>query len=1098
MHFYATIWFGYKVSNWNKTTNFKYDFLKHMNMKRTIYAIIVLFLISGVAFAQQRTITGTVTNTEGAPIGSVSVLAVGSAAGTTTDENGRYNLNVSGSVTAITFRSIGHVEQIIPLGTGNTINVILQTAQTEISEVVVTSAYGITSSARSTAYNAQVVSQEDLNTTRQTDINSALAGKVTGIQVRSQSAAALGRESAVRLRGTDGFGTGGGAIYVVDGTILPNTNDLNLDDIESVTVLQGPAAAALFGSQGANGAIVITLAKASRTPGFGVTLNLGAHFDKAAVIPDYQNTYAGGSSPSLLQYNYQAGHPEGWRALDGKYYTDMQDDSSWGPRMEGQEYIPWYAWYGGHSREFQTARLTPQPNNIIDFFELGKNFNNSITLQHRSDKLAFKTTYNNQYVNGLLPYSSLDKNNLNVAAAYDITEKLQLSTDINYINRVLNGEISDGYSSASSGLFGSWFHRHLDMDIMRDLQDLNHNGIYASFNKRNPNSYNSLGDDWYQANYWYNPYTHLANRDITNNNDRLYGNISLSYKIIDGLTIKGTFRKQQNTSYAETMTTTELARSGYQTGMFDNYDTRTTYSNRENLEFLVSYDRTFEDFSINANAGTDFFNSVYKANRAHTVQGLVVPNGFFISNSVQTPNIINDRTNEKYNAVFVMGTVGYKNFLFLNGTLRQDWFSTLPIDNNDVLSKSFGASFVFSDLIDGAPWLSHGKLRYSWGEIPQAINPYQYPGMAYGIGSNQWNGNILMPTPDRLVDPTITGAVSTQQELGLDLNFFRNRLGASVTYWDGTSSNFPFALSINGASGYTSLLTNIGEITKKGVEISLNGQPVATNNFNWHINFNYSNLIENDVVSLSEEYLVERTASVANVAFAALPQLYHEQGMRWGQLIGSGIKRNAEGIPILDASGQYQREDGVYHGSVLPTHTGGLQNTFTIMRDFNLAVNIDYSFGGRFASLSSMWGAYSGLTARTAAINDNGKNVRDPKDDGGGVKVEGVDESGAPMTAYVPAQTYFQNLYNRRTTDEHIYDLDFIKLREISFGYNLPVNKWNLGIQNAQLSVVARNLALLHSKTNGEFDPSEISELAGERAQLPGTRTWGLNLRVGF
>jgi TonB-linked outer membrane protein, SusC/RagA family len=1080
-------------------------------MKQKVLGILFLcnVLLFSATYAQDRRVSGRVSDSSGDPMPGVTVIATGTTTGVTTDDNGRYTITVPVGTKSLTFRFLGYTAKEVNLGSSDIVDAVLSEDPTQLAEVVVTGAYGIKATSRSTAYNAQVVTQEQMNTIRQTDINNALAGKVTGIQVRSQSPAALGRETEVRLRGMSGFGTGMGAIYVVDGTILPNINDINLDDIDNVSVLQGPAAAAQFGSQGANGAIVVTLKKGRQTRGVGVTVNLGAQFDNVYVLPAYQDLYAGGSSADLIQYNWKEGDPVEWQALDGKYYHDMQDDASWGPRMEGQEYIPWYAWYGGHSRSFQTASLMPQPNNARDFFETGVTLNNGITFSSSTEKLDFKTTYNNQSVNGLLPNSSLAKNNLNVVTTYRLNDKLSLSANINYINRELKGLISDAYGSTSTGSFNQWFHRDLDIGILKELRALNHNGIYASWNKRNPNAYDP-GDpnEWYKANYWYNPYTQYDFSPITQQNDRLFGDVSFTYKILNGLSIKGTYRKQQNTYAREARVYTELENSAYQTGVFGAYATETDYHNRENLEFLASFDRTFNNFSVNANLGTDFFNAVYRQNGANTNQGLTVPNGFFISNSVQSPSISNVRWTEKYNAVFGTATVGYKDMLFANFTLRNDWFSTLPMGNNDVLSKSFGGSFVFSELLPEWSWLSFGKVRYSWGEIPQALGTekgrfgaYRYPGMAYTIGNNQWNGNILMPTPDQLVDPNIHGAVNMQQEMGIDLRFLRNRLGASFTYWNGRDRDFPFSLSINGASGFSTLLTNIGEIEKEGVELQLTAQPIVNPKFKWDVNFTYSHLIKNDVVELSKEYGVTRSNSVANVAFSALPQAYHQEGMRAGQLIGRGILRNEDGVPILNSDGSYQVDPEVFYGSVLPDFTGGIQNSFNFLNDFYLAFNIDYQFGGVFASLSDGFGAYSGLSERTAAVNDRGMNVRDAVEDGGGVKVVGVNANNEPVEYYVDARTHYVNLFNNGTVDEYIHPLDFIKLREVSIGYDLPVSKWNLsrlGIQNANFSIVGRNLWLIHSKANGDYDPSEISEFAGERAQLPGTRGWGFNLRIGF
>jgi len=341
-------------------------------MKKLLLVWVFAMAAFSSSLAQTRQVTGKVTSSEdGAALPGVSVSLKGTSRGTTTSSDGTFKISASNSEVLV-FSFVGYKQQSISVGSQSSINVVLESDVSELSEVIVTGAYGSKRNARSTSNNAQVVDQKQLNVIRQTNLNNALAGKVSGIQVRSQSAAALGRSTEVRLRGVSGFGLGSGALYVVNGTILPNSDDINLDDIENVSVLQGAAAAAQFGSQGANGAIVITLKDASAAPqGLGITLNTGILFESPYILPNYQNSYAGGAVGDLMQYKYKATDPAEWKALDGKYYHDYSDDASWGPRMVGQEYIPWYAWYGGSKYSFKTAALTPQPTMRVIFTKQG-------------------------------------------------------------------------------------------------------------------------------------------------------------------------------------------------------------------------------------------------------------------------------------------------------------------------------------------------------------------------------------------------------------------------------------------------------------------------------------------------------------------------------------------------------------------------------------------------------------------------------------------------------------------------------------------------------------------------------------------------------
>jgi TonB-linked SusC/RagA family outer membrane protein len=1077
-------------------------------MTRKLLTLCVFLLFALYAGAQSRVVTGTVTTKDdGQPLPGASIRVKGSNTGTQTNAAGKFTLSISGPDLTLIISSLSY-KSVEVAATAESINVALDADANQLAELNITSAFGTTQSSRSSTTNSQVVSGAKINTIRQTNLNNALAGKVSGLQVRSQSVAALGRETEVRLRGASGFGSGTGAIYVVDGTILPNVDDLNNDDVESVSVLQGPAATALFGAQGANGAIVITLTKGKKGQGVGVVLNLGAQIDKVAYLPRYQDLYAGGASSELLTYTWKEGDPLEWKALDGKKYPDYSDDSSWGPRMEGQEYIPWYAWYPGSKYSYKTASLTPQPNNSKEFFNTGVTLNNSVTISQTRDNLSFKLTYGNQDVHGLIPGSRLKKNTFNLIAGYDITSKLNISANISYINRTLNGLVSDDYSNQSTGSFNSWYHRDIDMGIMKELRDLKSpQGVLASWNHNNPSSYDpSDPTSFYGGNYWYNFYSYFDNYSVINNRDRFYGNVRLAYQINSDLSIAGTYRKQQNNVWEETKISSALETGGLQTGEKAQYSTLNSFSNRENIEFLATYKKTIRDFSVNANAGSDFFNSVGKLNSANTNNGLTVPDLFALTNSVDQISVTNTRYEEKYRAVFAKASIGYKNYLFLDGSIRNDWFSTLNPDDNSVLSKSFGASFLFSDLLKNYGWLSTAKLRASWGEIPLALGTtndtfgaYRFPGGNYNINQFKWKGSTLMGKSDVLTDPNIKGAVTTQKEIGLDLAFFKNRLSLSSTYWEGTDKGFPYSLTLNGASGYTSLLTNIGKISRAGLEFQLSGRPVELPNFSWNITATWSPLIKNDIDELSKEYDITRTASIGGVRATTLPYLLHIEGKRWGQIYGNGIKRHANGQPELTSAGAYVNDPNVNFGSVLPKHTGGLQNTFNVYKNFTLSANIDWQIGGKFVSLSNMWGSFSGLTERTAEINDKGHNIRESVANGGGKLVTGENAAGQPVSYYVEAQTYYQGLYNNRTFDEFIYDLTYIKLRELSVGYNIPLKKSSLGkfIQSANFSVVARNPFLIYSKTK-DFDPSEIDALEGETGQLPGTRGFGFNLKIGF
>lgn len=1071
-------------------------------MRKFASLFTMLMLFTALAFGQNRTITGTVTDESGAPVAGASVQIKNTRTGVATGNDGTFRIQAkTGDVLVIT--GVGLEPTEVTIGSGSSVTAQVKRLVVTDTEVVVTSAYGIKSTLKAASTNTQVVTAEQLNTIRQTNLNNALAGKVSGMQVRAQSTAKLGNAGtgSIRLRGESGFGGGQGVIYVVDGTILPNPLDINMDDIEDVTVLQGPAAAAIFGPQGAGGAIVMTLKKAKRNQkGLGVEVNMGVQFDRVYILPNYQNSYAGGNTADMIKYTWQPGHPELWKKLDGKYFHDYSDDASWGPRMVGQEYIPWYSWYDNHRYAGTTAALNPQPNNARDYYNTGIFLNNTVSVNSAGEKHSMRMSFGNVDVKGLIPTTTLKKNTFSFVGSLDIMKNLTASLNFNYVTQKLNGEFDDQYSNQTTGSFNQWFHRNLDMDILRELKDLRTpSGIWASWNHLNPAAYNPDNEKpFYAGNYWYNFFKWFDLVKQISNTDRYYGDLSLSYKINNNLKVTGVYRKVANFVWSEAKYYSDLQASATQTTgncaeCFGYYGTNTSNSNVTNMNLLIDYNQKFGDFNVKSTIGTDIYRSIQKSNGANTVQGLNVPNLFTIANSKNPATISNGRSDFRYSALFIQGGVGFRNFLNLDFTLRQDWASSNPPAKPFVVSKSAGISFIFSELLKWEP-LSFGKIRASWGEIPGFVGTFDYPGSLYSISQNQWNGNLLMQTNNTLTDPNIKGYTTQQKEIGIDLKFLRNRVGASFTYWNGDDRDFVTNLTLTGATGYTGLRTNAGLITKRGYNIQASGRPVWSRDIKVELNANWGVLAENKVVEIAEG--ITQTAAIDGRWGTTGPYLLHQVGKDWGQIYGNGMKR-INGQPVLNSSGFFVNDPNVSYGSALPKHTGGAQLSVQF-KGIILNANADFQVGGKFFSLSDQWGSFSGLTARTATVNDKGNPIRDKVADGGGVHVFGVDNDGKPVDYYVEAQDYFHNLYNNRAFDPYVYDLTFVKLREVSLGYELPVRKWGINWMNtAVISVVARNPWLIYAKT-ADFDPSEIANLSGESGNMPGTRSLGVNLKIGL
>jgi TonB-linked SusC/RagA family outer membrane protein len=1078
-------------------------------MKKFLLFTGFLVLGTSILSAQTKVITGTVTSAvagEGA-IPGVSVQAKGTTIGVLTDGSGKYTITIPKDATALVFSCTGMKKQEIEIAGRSIIGIEMEYELQALQEVVVTTGYGIKRTPKSSSSLNQVVAGDKLSEARETNFVYALAGKAAGIQFRGQSSAKLNSSGPyVRLRGGSGFVASPKVIYVVDGTVLSNITDINLDDIDNVNVLSGPSATAILGSQAANGAIVITTKKAKVSGGksMGVEVNSGFLASYIYILPKYQNDYAGGNMYDMYKYTYKETDPVEWKTLDGKYYHNYSDDASWGPRMAGQEYIPWYSWYPGTKYTGKTASLVPQPDNARDFYDVGMTWNNSVAFNKTGEDFNIRTLIGNIITKGNLPGTSLDKTSFSLKASYDIAKKLTVSTNVNFFISIREGWFYDsgGTLNYSTASFNSYFHRDLDMNVLKELKDLRSPyGTIASWNHFDPSSYDPIHPSYfYRGNWWINFFSYSNQIMNSNKSDRLFGDISLNYRIIDGLDFKLTYRRQENNIWDETKLSSDLDESitnSFDLPGYGYYDCTMAYSNRENYESLLSYNKKLGNFSLNANAGSDFFNTVSRYNSGNTLNnGFNIRNLYSISNSKGQPYLDFNRSQEKYRAIFIRGDIGYRDFVFGEFTLRNDWFSALPPANNAILSKSFGGSFVFSDLLK-LPWLSFGKLRASWGEIPTSIDAYVYPGYAYEVDQYQWNNNFLMTTPDQLVDPKIKGDVKTQKEIGLELRFADNRYGINLTWWDGTEKGIPYKVTIAGYSGFNSKYMNTGKITKQGLDIAINLKPLNMPNLKWEVNSTFSWLIKNDIVKIADG--VDRFVMQA-LWGEQFPSLVHATGYQWGQLFGSGMKMY-NGKPELNPDGSYVADPEKYFGSIIPKFTGGLQNNLEIFKNITLVANLDYQFGGKFWSASELSGTFSGITSWTSGLNDKGIPIRDPVADGGGVHVSGVDATTLEdVDYYVDAYKYFHNFTEGRIFDPFIYDLTYIKFRELSVGYDIPLEKTgNLKkfVQRVNVSLVAQNFWLIYAKIY-DFDPAEVQYVDGETGQFPSFRSFGINLKVIF
>lgn len=1066
-------------------------------MRKKLLLLVCTWAMFNIAANAQTTATGKVVDEKGAGIAGATVIEKGTNNGTSTSADGSYSIKVK-SGASLVISSVGKAPKT--LLAGSNLNVTLNSVAQEIDEVIVT-AFNIQKSARTTPFTSQVITAEKLQIIPQTNLNSALAGKVAGVQFRGQSAMKLNDQGFLRVRGGQSL-TDVGPLYVVDGTFV-NSFDINPNDIAELNVLKGANATALFGERARNGAIVITTLKTGAKGGAGIEFSTGLTFDKVYIMPKYQNLYAGGAEGDLTRFAWKTGMPNEWKALDGKNYHDYTDDASWGPRMVGQEYIPWYAWYGGHADSYKTAKLDPQPNNMRDFWNTGVTRNTNISFTKSGEGFTSRLSYTNNEVLGMLPNSKSVRHNLMGSLALKLNEHFDVGMNMNYTNNTITGVFDDGYANASSGSFNQWFHRDLDMNKLRELKDISSPlGGLASWNlKSNPNGYDPTNPGaFYKGNYWYNFYSYFDNVINSQNRERLFGDIYLKYTLNKNLNFRGTIRTNQlNTNY-ENIKTTLLEQSAAQTGELASYATGQSKYNEMNYEFITNYKAKFlESLDVSASVGGNILKISSKAVDMSTKNGLSVPGLYAIANSKDPLNYSNSRSASSTRSVFAFGDFEWDKTISVSWAIRNDWYSTLPAGSNSLLSPSIGAAFDFSKYTrDALPWLSFGKVFGSWGKKPTAIGAYQ-SNFLYSPNPNLWGSNFLMSTPDQLVPPGLVGNTISTTEFGFDFRFLKNRLGVNLSYYIEDNKGEPLPVTVSGISGFTSQLVNAAHIQRQGIELIVTAKPISKKNFSWDINTTFSYLIKNPVVSLidgTNQILLSGGSFGTRFARA-----FQSVGKDWGQLIGGGMKRNDAGLPLVNvATKEFVRDEFKEWGSVVPKTTGGLINSLTY-KDFTLNISLDYQIGGKFFSLSEQWGHFSGLLENTAALNDNGKNVRDDVSLGGGVRVVGVDaaDGKTPVDTYVDAQTYYHQFYFNQVAEPYVHSLTFVKLRELALGYNIPVSKLKIAgiFKEINFSVVARNPWLIYREAKN-FDPSEISGVQGEDGQYPGTRSLGFNIKFRF
>ncbi len=1076
-------------------------------MKRILLlSVLVLFAVASVI--AQRTVSGKVTDESGEPLPGVNVLIKGTTTGVQTDLDGNFRLSVEDGATLV-FSYVGFDSQEVEVGARTAIDISLGGA-TELQEVIVTG-FGEREK-KALGYSVQQVEGDKIAQTKETHLVNALQGQIAGVQIQG-SQSTLGGSSRITIRGANSFLGDNQPLFVVDGVPIGNSDfssnsqqrgfggataydygnaisDINPADIESMSVLKGAAATAIYGVRGANGVIVITTKKGTKRKGIGVSVNSAVTFDEVQNLIPHQQVYGGGATQSTASGFVE--FTENGQPFLAPVYAK---DGAWGPKYDPNTQVRhWDSWDPDAPNYGETRPWVAPANDYEEFFETGTTWTNSISLEGGNDFGTFRLGYTNVDQAGTLPNSSLKRNTLSLNASISPTDKLYVSASANFVNQETDGRNITGYNNGNPmQAFTQWWQTNLDVERLQNYRQID--GTQYTWNAIGP-SVDGSGEliSFNEAPQFFdNPYFVRNEYLQTDEKDRLFGNIDVNYDLFDFLTVNV---KAMRDGFSWDF------REGVPTGGIEQSLYRETYRSfvETNYQAQLLFNKSFGDFSINGTLGLNRMRQTTDFDQVQTSGGLALDGFYHLSNSIQ-PVLYTSGNNvlqRGINSVYAIASFGYKGMLFLDATGRFDEDSTLPGDSNPFFYPSVSTSFVFTELpaLSGS-FINFGKVRVAYGEASNGGTPYQLT-TTFAPQTPNFGSASRFTVPNARRNPNLGPETTTEFEIGTTLNFFNNRIGLDVAYYNRETVDQIIPVDVSPASGFTSSVQNTGIMTNQGIEITLDATPVQVGDFQWDVSVNFATY-ENEVKELGEGIQsIGRGGTWA--AELRIQEGFPYMGL-WGsdwirenyELNEDGTVAVNEGQIVVDADGVPSRTPRMFLGSAIPDYTGGVRNTFS-WKGINLGVLIDFQKGGIIHSTSLQWSRYSGMVEET--VFQNGVDIRE-----NGFVLPAVTASGEPNTVALDAQTYFQS-YEWRTATPNVYDASFIKLREINLSYRIPQNLiQNTPFNSISVGAFGRNLGLLYSDIP-HLDPQVITGSGNdqglENAQVPPTRSIGFNLGFTF
>ncbi|KSA12790.1 Outer membrane protein Omp121 [Maribacter dokdonensis DSW-8] len=1020
----------------------------------------------------QETITGTVKDTDGNTIPYVNIVLSGTLNGTTTNENGIYTIDVPNLSGALEFSVLGYETKIITINNRRTIDIVLGDSSEVLDEVVLT-ALGLKRETKELGYVVQSLDAKGVTEVKSVNFLDNLSGKLAGVTI-NQGATGVGSSSKITIRGEASF-SNNNPLFIVDGVPINNNSvfnftneaaagfqeidfgngamEVNPDDIAEVSVLKGPSAAALYGTRASNGVIIIETKSGKNSKGLGISYNTSFFVDSAFQLPDFQNEYGQGNSGEFAFVDGLGGG------------TNDLITYSWGPRLDVGNLIPQYdspvtlpdgtVVRGGDTALYSGIPITPtefrsQPDNLKNFYETGTTLINNIAISNGFDTGNYRLSFTDLRSESIIPGVDLDRQTVSARLNFQPISKLRINSSISYINSNSDNRPSNGYGSENANYsLVAWGPRSLNIENLKNYWQPGLEGIHQ-----------------YSYNYTFfdNPYFILNENRNSFNRDRVFGNISASYDITDHLT--ATVRTGMDYS-------SELRqlRRAYSSNRFANggYAEHDVFYREVNTDFLLNYTNQFNDFNIDVSLGGNRLDQKAFTSQSQTTS-LAQPGIFRLSNAASPIEVFEFESNKRINSFYGLAKIGYKDFLFLDVTGRNDWSSALAtpfsVDNTSFFYPSVSSSFIVSKVVNLPEVISFAKLRASWAQVGNDTDPYQTTGAF--VAQTPFNGQPTFSNSNTIANADLVPELTSSFEVGADLRFFNDQLRFDVSYYNALTKDQIISLPIGISSGYTQQVVNGGEVRSKGLEVIVGVSPVISQNFKWNSTLNFSTN-RSTVESLPQDE--GRLTLAYSRIYDSQNQtvfLQAEEGGRVGDLYGTGYLKNENGDFILTDEGRYIPDNELQKlGNYNPDFMLGFNNQFNY-KNWNMSFLLDWRQGGIIVSRTRALGNVGGQLAETAFRPETGIVPE-------GVVNTGTDDNPVyeANTVAVSAESYYRQFYDRNHEENNTYDASFLKLRQLSIGYTF--NNLSLFNQDATLSLSLIGKNLFAITENPHFDPEQLA-----------------------